>query len=151
MSSHEGYSAKGGKENFTAFDLYASYQFYDNLWLEAFYAFVMLKKFPAEDLNSSQNSYGLRLKYTFELPLNLYAMPYLGYTINSITAPGAGTTEEGEPAEGEKKLIEESKKSYPHIGLSVLHRLVPGWFARADLQMDTDSKKRLSLGINVEF
>jgi hypothetical protein len=76
-------------------------------------------------------------------------MPYVGYQIININSPGAGV-EDGESTpeelDQELRLVDDLKKSSVIFGVTVLKRIVPGWFIRADLGTDI-----LNAGLTLEF
>ena len=86
------------------------------------------------------------MKYTVKLPLYTYALPYLGYQNVSVNCPGCGNTDIAAQNKKELDLVADTKKSQIIYGVSFLHRLVPGWFVKADLGIDM-----YNLGFAIEF
>ncbi len=91
-----------------------------------------------------------KLKYTFNAPFYSYIMPYVGYQVIQVDSPGAGVDDgTGIPQEtldNEILAVDDLKKSTVIFGVTVLKRIVPGWFIRADLGSDI-----LNGGLTLEF
>jgi len=76
-------------------------------------------------------------------------MPYVGYQNITPDSPGAGVADDSTTEEQlatELALIEDSQKSGPIFGVTILKRLVPGWFAKVDLGNDI-----IGIGAALEF
>ena len=79
-------------------------------------------------------------------------MPYIGFQSYQVDSPNAGivedntSTEDQEQAQKEVDLINRLKQNNIVFGATILKRLVPGWFVKADLGTDL-----MSLGIAIEF
>jgi hypothetical protein len=123
-----------------------AYQIKDNFWVEGSYGRSEMKNFPSEGANSSLNLYLVRIKYTVEAPYLFYIQPYLGYKYSQISAPGSNDSMTAAQKDQEKKNIKDAEKKGFIFGISVLKRLVPGWFFKADLGTDL-----LSAGLGFEF
>ena len=92
-----------------------------------------------------------KLKYTVNAPFYSYIMPYVGYQVISVDSPGAGVQDTVNPKtdaelQEEIALVDDLKKSTVIFGVTVLKRIVPGWFIRADLGSDI-----ISGGLTLEF
>ena len=127
------------------------YQFSDNYWVEALYGRTLFDGYPDESSQTIVNNFTARLKYTFNAPLYSYFMPYIGFKIVTVSSPNAGvvagdTDADQIRAEAETKTINDLKQSTVVAGVTVLKRLVPGWFFKADVGTDI-----MSLGVGVEF
>ena len=73
----------------------------------------------------------------------------MGYQILGPSSPGAGEEDPDNPdidLEAELNRLEDLKKSSVVFGITVLKRLVPGWFIRGDLGSDI-----LGAGFGLEF
>lgn len=123
-----------------------AYQLKDNFWTEGSYGRSEMKNFPSEGANSSLNLYLIRFKYTVEAPYLFYIQPYLGYKYSQISAPGSNDSMTAAQKDQEKRNIKDAEKKGFIFGISVLKRLVPGWFFKADLGTDL-----LSAGLGFEF
>jgi len=73
-------------------------------------------------------------------------MPYLGFQSYTVSSPDAGKGTDPVKNEEELTVIDELKKSGPVFGVTILRRLVPGWFIKADLGTDV-----LNIGFSIEF
>lgn len=127
--------------------LHWQYQFETNIWGELIYGQNNVNDYPALGLDTRITNVILRVKYSFAAPFYSYIQPYAGYQIIDASSPGAGqgiadTTQ----AQDELQAVERMKKNSAIFGMTVLKRLVPGWFLR--LNVGTDM---LSGGFSLEF
>ncbi len=136
----------GGSARATVYGLGWAHQFADNYFIEGFYSRAMLNKFPSDDTQTLVNHFGLRLKYNFKGPLFTFFMPYAGFQTFSVSSPDAGKTDNTAANEVELEAVEKLKKSGPAFGVTVLRRLVPGWFIKANIGTDM-----INLGFAIEF
>lgn len=105
--------------------------------------------FPSTGIDTRMVNFTGKIKYTFNAPFYSYIMPYAGYQIININSPGAGVDNgesTAEELEQELLLVDDLKKSSVIFGVTVLKRIVPGWFIRADLGTDI-----LNAGLTLEF
>ncbi len=126
-----------------------SYQFQDNIWVEAAYGRTVINDFPNPQLDTTFTNMTLKVKYTVSAPFHSYVKPYIGYQILDATAPGAGEpdgTLTPEELDAELRRLENLKKSELIFGVTGLKRLVPGWFIRGDFGSDA-----ISIGLALEF
>lgn len=128
-----------------------AYQFDDNIWGEALYGEGVLQDFPDDGLGTKITTYTIRAKYTFAGPMFTYFQPYLGFQIVNADSPGAGVQDPDDPKtdtelQNELNLVSEIQKKQVVFGVTVLKRLVPGWFLRADFGNDI-----LNVGFSLEF
>ncbi len=128
-----------------------AYQFADNYWVEGLYGRTQLDGFPAQGNQTIVNNFTARLKFTFKAPLYSYLMPYIGVQSIGVSSPDAGvitgtTADDLQRAALEEKTIDELEKTQLVLGVTVLRRLVPGWFLKLDLGSDI-----LSIGFGIEF
>ena len=121
-----------------------NYQLFDNIWVEGLYGRTLIDNLPAENSATLINNFTVRAKYTLELPLYSYAMPYIGYQLNVVSSPDAGA----DPSTRSQELafIESLETRSLIFGVTILRRLVPGWFLKADLGTDL-----VGVGFSVEF
>ena len=106
-----------------------AYQIADNVWAEFVLGTNTVRDFPSVGIDTRMVAYSARLKYTISAPFYSYFQPYAGYQIITAQSPGAETT-------AEFQLVDQLKKSRVIGGVSLLKRIVPGWFIRADLGLD---------------
>lgn len=124
-----------------------AYQLEDNVWGEILYGQSLINDFPATTLDTKLTNFIIRGKYTIAAPYYSFIMPYVGYQVLSASSPGAGVDDgSGSDFEAEAALVEDLKKSQVVFGISILKRLVPGWFARVELGSDM-----LNFGFALEF
>lgn len=125
------------------------YQLADNIWAELGAGTNTINDYPSTGLDTRMVNISAKLKYTFNAPFYSYIMPYAGYQVISVDSPGAGVEgDDRTPAELEEEVrkVDDLKKSTVIFGVTVLKRIVPGWFVRADLGNDI-----LNAGLTLEF
>lgn len=131
------------------------YQLGDNIWGEASIGYNKIPDYPnvtdEGGLDTSLISATLKIKYTISAPYYSYVMPYIGFQSVMANSPGAGKVDPTKPQKdsvytSELELVDELKRSGPVFGITVLKRIVPGWFMRADLGSDI-----ISGGLTLEF
>jgi hypothetical protein len=136
----------GDTEAYNEFGGSWSYQFSDNLWVEGLYGRILMSGIPAEQTQTVINNITIRVKYTFQAPLYSYILPYVGYQMHSVSSPDAGNVDNAAQAEAETAYIQKLQKRQFVAGITILRRMVPGWFLKADLGND-----HLNIGFAVEF
>ena len=147
----EGYDVDGATKRFTSIGGTWGYQLSDNFWAEGLAGTTTVTDYPATGLDTQLINLEFRLKYTVAAPLYSYLQPYLGYQSLMAKSPGAGV----DPGDGSRTqaqlneeiaMVEKQKKSTVVFGVTILKRIVPGWFARADVGSDI-----ISGGLALEF
>ena len=73
-------------------------------------------------------------------------MPYDGVQINSVSSPDAGTTGVASVDDAENAAVEDLEETQFAAGVTILRRLVPGWFLSINLGTD-----QISGGFSIEF
>lgn len=139
--------AEGGEKRGNAFSGAWAYQFTDNWFAEFFYGRTAFDNYPGDGAQTVINNVVGRLKYNFKAPLYSFIMPYLGFQSQTVSSPNAGEVP-GDivQAERERELIDDLKKTGVVVGVTLMRRLVPGWFVKADLGTDV-----LNVGVAIEF
>jgi hypothetical protein len=140
-------ASRGGTVRAPFFGGSWAFQVTDNYFFEGVYGRALLNNYPGPDAQTLVNQFVGRIKYNIKGPLYTFFMPYVGFQSYSISSPDAGQfTQTPVEAEEELTAIEELKKSGPVFGVTVLRRLVPGWFVKADIGTDV-----MNLGFAIEF
>ena len=146
-------SANNGRGESAAFyqwSLNWAYQLADNFWGEAVYATSTMSDFPNGGVTTSVTSLVFRLKYAIQAPFDAYIFPYVGYESTQADCPGAGEKGDSdlkdEELQAELDAVNNINNNGIILGFSLLKRLAPGWFAKADVGMDM-----LSIGVALEF
>ena len=145
----QGFDAAGSNHNYPHFMANWAFQFKDNVWIEAIFGQTSISDFPNAGKNTKISNMIGRIKYTFAAPLYSYIMPYIGYQYQGVSSPDAGimTGDETQAElEEEQRLVDKSKRSQFAAGATILKRLVPGWFLKANLGIDM-----IDAGIALEF
>lgn len=137
--------SRGGSMKAPMFGLSWAYQFTDNYFVEGVYGRASFDNYPADGIQTLVNHVVARLKYNIKGPAYTFFMPYVGYQTYSVSSPDAGKGGTSTDQE-ELDVIDELKKSGPVFGVTVLRRLVPGWFVKADLGSDV-----INVGVSIEF
>lgn len=137
--------SRGGKVRTPMFGFSWAYQFTDNYFVEGVYGRALIDNYPDESLQTLVNQIVVRLKYNIKGPLYTFFMPYVGFRTHTVSSPDAGKVS-GPQGDQENEVIDELKKSGPVAGVTVLRRLVPGWFIKADIGSDI-----LNVGFAIEF
>ncbi|MGE3611244.1 MAG: hypothetical protein AB7I27_16750 [Bacteriovoracaceae bacterium] len=136
----------GGKRGVTEFNASWAYQFQDNYFVEGFYGSTRINDYPSGGIQTNLSHLILRLKYNIKGPLYTFFLPYIGYHQFNVSSPDAGNSNNQIQNDQENDAVNKLKKSGPIAGVTILRRLVPGWFIKADLGIDT-----LSGGFAIEF
>ena len=123
-----------------------AFQFADNFYAEGIYGRALLNNYPLERKQTLSNHLTGRLKYNIKGPLYTFFMPYIGYHTYNISSPSAGKGDDLQINEEELQAVNKLKKSGVIAGVTVLRRLVPGWFVKADLGTDV-----VNVGFAIEF
>ncbi len=145
-----GKDIEGASKRYTQIGASWGYQFSDNIWGELGVATNTINDYPATGIDARLINFTTKFKYTFNAPFYSYIMPYVGYQVVRVDAPGAGveSDEVNDPAvlQAELNKVDDLKKSTVIFGATVLKRIVPGWFIRADVGSDI-----IAGGLTLEF
>jgi hypothetical protein len=148
----EGIDSEGSSTKYSQFMGQYAYQVADNIWGEALYGQSIAKNFPSSGLDTKITNLTLRAKYTIAAPLYTYVQPYAGFQMINADSPGAGVADPSNTSvtaadlEREEALVANTKKNSFAFGITLLKRMVPGWFMRADLGSDI-----MNIGFSLEF
>lgn len=147
LSQIEGQSAEQSTQRYSQITGAWAYQVDDNIWAEAAYGENIINDYPDGGLDTKYTSLVFKIKYTVEAPFYSYIQPYAGYQITNADSPGAGSGEISEEQRIlDEQLVEDLKQNRAVFGVTILKRLVPGWFARLDIGSDA-----LNFGFSLEF
>lgn len=145
-----GKNIDGESTRYTHFNASWAYQVADNFWAEINGGVNQIVDFPATSLDTRLISISAKMKLTFQLPFYSYLLPYVGYQVIMPSSKDAGVDASGETSQEELdrelQLVDDLRKNTVIFGVTVLKRIVPGWFIRADLGNDI-----LSAGLTLEF
>lgn len=144
-----GKDSEGNSTNYTHINGSWGYQLSDNIWAELGLGTNTVTDYPSTGIDTRLVNVTGKLKYTFNAPFYSYVMPYVGYQVINVDSPGAGVPDDVKgdtELEAEIQAVEDLKKSTIIFGVTVLKRMVPGWFIRADLGSDI-----ISGGLTLEF
>lgn len=144
-----GKDSEGNSTNYTHINGSWGYQLSDNIWAELGLGTNTVTDYPSTGIDTRLVNVTGKLKYTFNAPFYSYIMPYVGYQVINVDSPGAGVPDDikgDTELEAEIQAVEDLKKSTIIFGVTVLKRMVPGWFIRADLGSDI-----ISGGLTLEF
>jgi hypothetical protein len=138
--------SRGGKVRTNEFGISWAFQFSDNYFFEGLYGRALIDNFPGDGSQTLANHITGRIKYNIKGPLYTFFMPYIGFHSYTISSPDAGKTASPTTNDEQNSAINKLKKSGPIAGITVLRRLVPGWFIKADLGSDI-----INVGFAIEF
>jgi hypothetical protein len=138
--------SKGGVIRSNELGVSWAYQFHDNFFVEGGYGRALIDNFPGDGTQTLVNHLMARIKYNFKGPLYTFILPYAGFQTFSISSPDAGQTNNDVVNAEELAAVDKLRKSGPTFGVTILRRLVPGWFVKADLGTDL-----INLGFSIEF
>jgi hypothetical protein len=136
----------GGTVRSNEFGISWAFQFADNFFAEGLYGRAMVDSFPNDGMQTLINHYTGRLKYNIKGPLYTFFMPYIGFHTYTVSSPDAGTSPTLSEQNEELDAVDNIKKTGVVAGVTVLRRLVPGWFIKADLGTDI-----INAGFAIEF
>lgn len=141
----------GASQKYVHWSGHWGYQVEDNIWGEISYGQSVIEDYPTLGLGTKLSTISIRAKYTVSAPMYTYIQPYIGYQMVMADSPGAGKENSpGKPPATELAIetekVDALKKNQPIFGLTILKRLVPGWFAKADLGSDL-----INIGFGLEF
>jgi hypothetical protein len=122
-----------------------AYQLHENVFAELGLGQTIINDFPSPGLDSKLMNLVAKIKYTFNTPLFTVTMPYVGYQSLTASYSADGSAEPATLAE-EEELIGKLEKSGIVFGVTVLRKLVPGWYIRGDLGTD-----QIAAGLTLEF
>lgn len=121
------------------------FQFQDNIWAEFSLQRNDISDFPVVGTSISLTSYTAKIMYTFKGPAFTYILPYVGYqSVRAGSFETTGTTDDEQSVQ--EASVARLQQNEIIIGVTILKRLVPGWFARVDVGTDL-----LALGFGLEF
>ncbi|WP_417336964.1 hypothetical protein [Halobacteriovorax marinus] len=149
----EGLNNDGSTQRYTHLNGMWMYQFEDNIWAEVGYGQNLINDYPSPGFDTKMTNVFIRAKYTISAPFYSFVQPYLGFQMINASSPQAGVDDPNDGVtptqaqlDNEIQLVEDLKKRQVIFGLTVLKRLVPGWFIRADLGSDI-----MNVGFSLEF
>ncbi len=137
---------EGGEKRGNQFAGAWAFQFQDNWFAELYYGRTSFTDYPSQGYQTVINNVVGRLKYNFKAPLYSFLMPYVGFRSQQVESPNAGTSGSQTQRDREMDLVDAERKSGIVIGVTLLRRLVPGWFLKADLGSDV-----INVGAAIEF
>lgn len=147
----EGLNTDGSPQRYTQINAFWAYQVDDNIYVEGGYGQNLINDYPTLGLDAKLTNLVVRAKYTLAGPMFSYIQPYLGFQVIGAESPGAGQQDpvdarSEEELELETQKVEDLKKKSVIFGVTILKRLVPGWFFRGDLGTDI-----IAVGFSLEF
>ena len=145
-----GKDIEGNSTRYTHLNASWGYQLSDNIWAELGVGTNTVTDYPSLGIDTRLVNFTGKVKYTFTAPFYSYIMPYVGYQVVTTDSPGAGvaTADQTDPTQLQAELdaVDDLKKSTVIFGVTVLKRIVPGWFIRVDIGSDL-----INAGLSLEF
>ncbi|MDO9182842.1 MAG: hypothetical protein Q7U04_10565 [Bacteriovorax sp.] len=141
----------GAAKKYTQINGAWSYQLTDNIWAEIALGTNTVRDYPVPGLDTRMVNIEVKGKYTFSAPFYSYIQPYIGYQTITASSPTAGTdpgdnSRTPEQLAAELQLVQDLRVSTVIFGVTILKRIVPGWFVRADFGTDI-----INGGLTLEF
>ncbi len=129
------------------FQLQYGYKLFKDLWFEGNFGYSIIRDYPSvgqgvSNIDTTIYIAQARIKYAFKGPFFTIIMPYLGYQLPlSVDSPGAGEqAADGSQSDtqlaSELTAVENLKASEIVLGVTVLRKLVPGWYIRLEAGTD---------------
>ena len=143
----EGRDDLGDSQKYLHYMASWAYQVSSNIWAEIIGGINYINDYPTPGFTTQMTNLTLKAKYTYKAPFYTLLQPYAGFQMIMASSDDAGSP--GAPETRRQKeieMVEDLEKNGPIFGLTVLKRLVPGWFIKADLGSDI-----LSIGLTLEF
>jgi hypothetical protein len=138
--------SRGGQIRATEYGVSWAFQFTDNYFVEGLYGRALIDNFPGDGSQTLTNHLTVRIKYNIKGPLYTFFMPYIGFHTYTVSSPDAGKTGVTVTDDEQLDAINKLKKSGPVAGITIMRRLVPGWFIKGDIGSDI-----INLGFAIEF
>lgn len=151
-------NVQGQTEEYSMWYAHWSYQFLDNVWGQFQFGRSTLQEFPGDNLETTVNKISVKAKYTIATPLYTITQPFIGVDYTDAKSPKAGecpTTASDSESEtqcntalyaAEAQAIDDINGIEIIFGVTLLKRLVPGWFFHLDIGNDL-----IGGGLDVEF
>ncbi len=152
--SYANYNGVDGSE--LQFQAQYGYKLLKDVWFEGIAGYSTIRDYPetgtgVSSIDTSIAIAQFRIKYAIKGPMYTIIMPYFGYQIPFyVDSPGAGEDSTGTQTDtelaAEEAAVEDLKVSEAVYGVTVLRKLVPGWYIRLELGVDN-----VAGGLNLEF
>lgn len=147
VGSISGTDSNGDTTRYTLYSASWSYQFFDDIWSEISYGYSTAASYPSANVDTTITTLLLKVKWTITAPFYSFIQPYIGYQTISAEAPDYDAEQDTDVTlETYNQRLDELEKNTFVVGVSVIKRLVPGWFAKFDLGTDL-----INAGIALEF
>ena len=130
----------------THFNFSWNHQLVTDFWIEFTYGFSEISGFPDEGMVTFLQTFTTRIKYTIGAPFYSFLQPYVGYKLSAAAAPTPNPLLDTKTPEEQSALLKQQEVTGPAVGITILKRLVPGWFAQFDIGNDI-----ISAGMALEF
>ena len=123
-----------------------SYQVLSNVWVEGnFSRAAAIENFPGPGDSTGIDTLSASIKRCFSGPLYTYFMPFVGFEYHTVNSPDY---EIGSASllNREHEIIDDLNGTKIALGVTILKRLVPGWFLRGDITING-----FDIGVSIEF
>lgn len=151
-----GINADDEIEQHKRFSFTWAHQISDNIYLEGMYGYTKVTNFPSQTgIQTVVHTLGVRAKYSFKTPLYTFTMPFVGFEYFNVDSPEAGKGEGLSAADAAAELRRLDNllpsKSQVVFGVTLIRRLVPAWFLKAEVEFSTKGKVYYFIGAAIEF
>lgn len=146
----EGKDTSGKSKRYSQFSAAWAYQLDDNIYTELGIGRSIINDYPSINgttgLDTTLTSLVAKVKYTVTAPFYSFIQPYIGYQILSASYKAQSDGTSTSQIQQEKNQVDALSKNQIVLGVTLLKRLVPGWFGRLDLGTDA-----INMGFSLEF
>ena len=145
----DGRDENDNRKSYTQVNGAWAYQLLDNFFVEALFGQNLVRDYPALGLDTKMLNYTARLRYTIPTHFFIIIWPYIGYQRVDAYTPGI-YDKTGNPSEIEiehdERQVEDLRQERFIYGISIMRRLVPGWFVGLHVGVDI-----INIGLALEF
>lgn len=146
----EGVDTSGATTRYQQFSAAWAYQVDDNIYTEIGVGRSVINDYPSvngtKGLDTTLTSLVAKVKYTVNAPFYSFIQPYIGYQILSASYSAQNDGTSAAQIQQEQDQVNALSKNQVVAGVTLLKRLVPGWFGRLDLGTDA-----IDIGFSLEF
>lgn len=149
LGFYEGIDNEENPSRYQQFNASYAFQIEENIFVEGSYGRNLINDFPSGNLDTLLQNFTFKAKYVIKAPYFSFVLPYVGYQLVTATSDDAGTPDgQATPKQldRELELVEAQKRNRPIFGVTLIKRLVPGWFIRASFGLD-----QAGVGLALEF
>jgi hypothetical protein len=149
LGFYEGIDNAENPTSYQQFNASYAFQIEDSIFVEASYGRNLINDYPVGNLDTLLQNFTFRAKYVIKAPYFSFILPYVGYQLVTASSDDAGVADgiaSPQDLQRELDLVDAQGESRPIFGVTIIRRLVPGWFIRASFGLD-----QTGVGLALEF